>query len=85
MTLNLLDLLGLLITLAGAVVLCSGLLISSRGALDVGVSRAVESNDRDNICLPTVQDRLKQARHARIGMMLFTIGFLLQIAGSWPW
>ena len=78
-----LDILGLVIAMSGAIVLASGLVISKKQALSVGVSRVAEDSDELNVRLPHVDNKLREARFARIGMILLVIGFLLQIAAAW--
>ena len=78
-----LDILGLVITMSGAMVLASGLVISRKQALRVGVSRVAEDSDELNVRLPHVNNKLREARFALIGMILLVIGFLLQIAAAW--
>jgi len=79
-----LDLLGLIITLIGAIVFACGLIISRKQALKIGVSRMAEDSDDKNICLPHVRDKIKEARFALIGIVLLAIGFILQLIGNWP-
>ena len=78
------DIIGLIFSLLGAILLAWGLIISRKHALKVGVSRYAEEDDDKNICLPQVRDELREARFARSGLLLLIIGFLLQIIGSWP-
>lgn len=77
-----LDLLGLIITLIGAIVLAFSLIISQKQALKIGISRIAEESDEKNICLPHVRDELRESRFALIGVILLSIGFLLQIIGN---
>lgn len=79
-----LDILGLVITMSGAIVLARGLIISKKQALRVGVSRLAEDNDEKNVNLPHVRNKQRESRFALVGMVLLIIGFLLQIAGNWP-
>jgi len=75
---------GLACDLIGAFVLASGLFISQKGAIELGVSRWGGVTGEENLQLPQVRDRLKQSRNAIIGVVLLIIGFSLQIVGSWP-
>lgn len=79
-----LNILGLTLSLAGAVSLALGLIISRKRALKIGVSRFAEDDDKKNIRLPHVRDELRESRFALMGLILLIIGFLLQIVGSWP-
>jgi hypothetical protein len=78
-----LNLIGLAISLAGAIWLACGLILSRKQALKIGVSRFAEESDEKNICLPHVRDELRESRFALIGVILLAAGFLLQIIASW--
>jgi hypothetical protein len=78
------DILGLLVALSGAIVLACALVISRKQALSVGVARVADDNDELNLNLPHVRRKQRESRFAFVGMVLLVIGFLLQIAGSWP-
>lgn len=78
------DFTGLILSLAGAISLALGLIISRKQALKIGVSRFAEDDDEKNTRLPHVRDELRESRFALIGLILLIIGFLLQIIGSWP-
>lgn len=75
---------GLLFDIAGAIALACGLIISRSDAIELGVSRYSGSTDEENLELTQVQDRLKQSRNAKIGLVLLILGFSLQLVGSWP-
>lgn len=79
-----LSVIGLFCDIIGAFVLASGLLISKKEALELGMSYWVGDTDEENLQLPPVRDRLRQARNAKIGVALLTFGFALQIIGNWP-
>lgn len=79
-----LNILGLFIAMAGAIVLACGLIISRKQALRVGVSRLAEDTDELNVHLPHVRNKRRESRFALVGMILLVVGFLLQIAGNWP-
>lgn len=79
-----LNILGLTLSLAGAISLAWGLILSRKRALKIGVSRFAEDDDEKNTRLPHVRDELRESRFALIGLILLIIGFLLQIIGSWP-
>jgi hypothetical protein len=76
-------LIGLIIALAGVIILGGGLIISRKHALKVGVSRFAEESDKKNISLPNVQNEIRKSRFALIGVTLLSIGFLFQIIGNW--
>lgn len=81
---KLLNLFGLLLCAAGAAILAYGLIVSGRRALEVGLPRMASESDEQNACLPHVRDRMRQSRFALIGVVVMTVGFLLQIIGTWP-
>ncbi len=76
---NLIDLIGLVFALIGAIVLACGLIISRKQALRVGVARYADDSDEQNICLPHVRDELRESRFSLTGLVFLIIGFLLQI------
>lgn len=78
------DILGLVVAMSGAIVLACALFISRKQALRVGVARLADDNDEVNVKLPHVSRKQRESCLAMIGMVLLIIGFLLQIAGSWP-
>jgi ABC-type Fe3+-siderophore transport system permease subunit len=84
MDLKWLDILGLVIAMSGAIVLGCAFVISRNEALRVGVSRVADYDDELNVKLPHVCRLQRQSRCALVGVVLLVIGFLLQIAGSWP-
>jgi hypothetical protein len=75
---------GLVLDVAGAIVLAYGLIISRDDALRLGVGRWAGDTDEENVKLPQVRDRLRQSRNAKIGLVLLFCGFVLQIVGNWP-
>lgn len=75
---------GLGFDIVGAITLGFDLLVSPKQAIDLGVTRLAGMSDEENLRLPTVFDRLRQAKHAKIGLCLLVLGFLLQLIGSWP-
>jgi hypothetical protein len=77
-----LDILGLVIAMSGAIVLASGLVISRKQALRVGVARVADDNDELNLKLPHVCRKQRESRFALVGMVLLIIGFLLQITAG---
>jgi hypothetical protein len=68
---------------AGAVFIAYGLMISKKKAVELSVSRVSSKNFEENLRLPQVKDRLKQSRNAAIGVVLLTIGFLIQLMTYW--
>lgn len=79
-----LDILGLVVTMSGAIVLACALVISRNEALRVGVARVADETDELNVNLPHVRRLQRESCFAFVGMVLLVIGFLLQIAGRWP-
>lgn len=84
MTLKWLIIVGLVFDLIGALFLAWGLILTKKQAIELGVSRICGNTDEENLRLPTVVDRLRQSRNAVTGIIFLSIGFLLQIIGSWP-
>ncbi len=78
------NLIGLILNILGSIVLCYGLVISKKNAIELGVSRFSADKDDENLKLPQVKDRLKQSRKAIIGMLLLILGFILQVIANWP-
>lgn len=74
---------GLVFDIAGASFLAWGLFVSKRTALDLGLPAWAGEADEENLKMPTVADRLRQSRNAKIGLPLLLFGFLLQIVGTW--
>lgn len=79
-----LNIIGLFSDIIGALFLSYGLLISKKSAIRLGVSRLCSKDEKENLKLPQVKDRLKQSRNAIIGLSFLTIGFLLQMIANWP-
>jgi hypothetical protein len=78
-----LNMVGLGLDFLGAFVLTLNLIISEKEAIRLELPRWAWRTDEENLKLPQVQDRLKQSRHAVIGMGLLVLGFLFQLAASW--
>ena len=79
-----LNVVGLSLDLAGAVVLASGLFVTKRAALNLGLGRWASESPDENLKLPQVRDRLRQSRNAWAGVVLLVVGFLMQIVAGWP-
>ena len=77
-----LTVIGLVFDFIGALILVTGLIISKKEALMLGVYRVCEDTDEENLTLPQVADRLKQSKRAIIGLVFLFIGFFLQAIGS---
>jgi hypothetical protein len=76
--------LGLLFAMTGAITLACGLIIPSKRALKIGMPRMGAEGDEENLKLPHVRDRMRESRFALIGVIIMTVGFLLQIIGNLP-
>lgn len=74
---------GLIFSVSGLIILALGLIISRKRAIKASVSRISEDAEDKNINLPHAQDRLRESRHALIGLLMLIVGFLLQIIGNW--
>jgi hypothetical protein len=66
----------------GALLMAWDFIISKNRAVELSLPRYVSSIDEENRKLPEVKYRLKQSRNVKIGVVLLTIGFLLQIIGN---
>lgn len=68
MTAKFIESIGLLLDIAGVIVLAWGLMIDRKtGATD----------------LPTVKDRFRQSQNAEIGLALMVFGFIGQLVANW--
>ncbi|MFN0085502.1 MAG: hypothetical protein ACKVX9_08955 [Blastocatellia bacterium] len=83
MNLRWLNVAGLILALAGVIVLARGLIISRKQAMKIGVSRLAGESDEQNLLLPQVRDHMQESRRALIGTILMVVGFLLQIIRNW--
>ena len=81
---KIINLFGLLFCAAGASLLAYGLIVPDRRALEIGLPRMAAASDEQNVHLPHVRDRMRESRLASIGIVLMTVGFLLQVIGNWP-
>jgi len=75
---------GLLVTLVGAITLAFGLIIPGKRAMQAGAPRMGAESEKENLLLPQLRDRMRESRHALIGIIIMAVGFLLQIIGNWP-
>jgi hypothetical protein len=75
---------GLLLAMAGAITLAYGLIVLGKRAHEIGLPRMAAGSNEQNLCLPQVRDRMRESRFALIGIVIMTVGFLLQIIGNWP-
>ena len=74
---------GLIFDLVGSVILVTGLFISKKDALELGLDRWASEKEEDNLLLPKVVDRLKQSNRAKIGLIFLLLGILFQLIGTW--
>ena len=81
---SLISFFGLVLDFIGAAILTVDLFITKEQAIEDGVSRWGSEDDKQNLNLPKVQQLLKQSRKAKYSFVIITLGFLLQIVGSWP-
>lgn len=77
------NLFGLLLCAAGAILLAYGLIVPDGRALEIGLPRMAAESDKQNVYLPHVRDRMRESRLASVGIVLMTVGFLLQVVGNW--
>ena len=75
---------GLLLDIAGAIVLTYGLILTKHQAVELSATRIMGDTEEENLELPQVVDRLRQSRNAKVGLWLLVMGFLLQLVGNWP-
>ncbi|MBN2256197.1 MAG: hypothetical protein JW736_10845 [Deltaproteobacteria bacterium] len=73
---------GLILDLVGVLLLAWDLLISKKRALELGLPHYAGQSDEDNLKHPAVRNLLRQAKHAKIGVVLISLGFLLQLIGN---
>jgi hypothetical protein len=78
------NLFGLIFAMAGSIILACGLIIPVRRAMKIGMPRMGAESDEQNLRLPHVRDRMRESRFALIGIIIMTVGFLLQIIGNLP-
>lgn len=74
---------GLIADIAGASYIAVGLFISKQEAIELGVMRWAGETDEENLTVPAVRDRLRQATRVKWGLALLILGFALQAIGSW--
>jgi hypothetical protein len=77
---DLLNFIGLLINIIGAILITSGVIVRKKRAIVEGLGLGVfsDANKEQNIKLPSVQFILSQSRRAVWGLILLIVGFLLQ-------
>jgi hypothetical protein len=73
---------GLCLATLGTLIAASGLIVSERQAINLGVGRWAGSTDEENLKLPAVKNLLKQRRNTIIGLSLITLGFALQLVAA---
>ncbi len=76
---NYLNTIGLVISFIGSIFFTLNLFMSKKEIIKLGVSRWASDKDEENVKLPQVQDRIKQRNFGIIGMILISVGFLLQL------
>lgn len=74
---------GLSLNILGAIILSCGLVINKKKAIELGASKWVSEINEENLKLPQVKDRLRQSKHAIIGLAFLFMGFTLQIITNW--
>lgn len=72
------DLVPTLLNFIGTIIIAKGLLISDKEALELGVSRW-GGTEEQNMELPAVKDRIKQRKHAKIGLAFLGAGLVLEL------
>jgi uncharacterized membrane protein len=79
---SLLNVVGLILDFLGASILTISLFISKEKALEIGTPKWASDDPKENLELPQVRELLAQSRRAKLGFILLTVGFLLQIVGA---
>jgi len=74
---------GLLLDIAGAAILAFGLFVTDDQAIELGGTRWMSEDRDENLKIPSIADRIRQSNRAKFGLILLTIGFSLQIVGTW--
>lgn len=74
---------GLLLDIAGVLLLSRGLLVSEDEAIEMSGGFMGSLNRAEELESPPVRHRLIDAARARLGLSLCGIGFGLQIVGAW--
>ncbi len=75
---------GICFDIFGALLILSGVFVTKKKAIEVGVSRFTGETDEENLRLPSVSNLLAQSKIATIGTVLLAIGFILQAIAAWP-
>jgi hypothetical protein len=75
---------GVLAAFLGAAALAWGLVISKQQAIELGSPWLASDDEGEAVRVPPVQDRLRQSRNAKIGLLLILLGTSLQLVGAWP-
>lgn len=71
--------LGLAITLVGAWITASAVILKQADAIHIGVPRWAGDTDEENLKMPMVQNLLASSRGARRGLLFIAGGTALQI------
>lgn len=79
-----LNVVGVFLNLLGGWILASILILSDEQALEHGVTRWASKDREVNLRLPMVRLFREQSRRTVIGMVVVSLGYVLQIAGNWP-
>ncbi|MCB9810837.1 MAG: hypothetical protein H6779_00950 [Candidatus Nomurabacteria bacterium] len=66
----------------GTIVIAWGLLITKEKALELGISRWSSDDEEENLKLPAISDRIKQRNFAIVGLILLTIGLIIELIGT---
>jgi hypothetical protein len=72
---------GLCLTLIGAAVTASAVILSEDEAIEIGVSRFNGDNREQDLRLPAVQGLMKQSKDAKWGLLLIVAGTFVQLLG----
>ena len=75
---------GLTLDSFGAVIIAWGVIVSQSGIDSLVRDAGVYYGTKGSESSPSVRDRIKQSRLAKIGGFLLVLGFVLQILGNWP-
>ena len=75
--------LGLISNIVGVVLLAWDLILTKEEAIALAALYAPSKTHHEKHRLLEVQEALSKSRHAQIGLVLFAVGFLGQLLGTW--
>ena len=79
-----LNVIGVVLNLVGGWMLASILILNEETALKYGVTKWAGGGREEKLRLPMVRLFLEQSRRTVIGMVVVSLGYVLQIVANWP-